>query len=253
MKVKKTARNSDSDGDEIPFSELKEKVVSERQGSDNDEDDIPFSQIQTRVARPLIGKGLGIKLMNEREADETAKYGEPLRWSDDDDVDEVPITEFLKCLKKTREIPLEESSSVGANVSLDASNQNNDEHEPLQVFHPEKMKGVKIARDFGKQGVYYGEVIRVEYDSEDIEKVIHIPAPRNLHRPITTSHTHIQRRNRCTSLSTVIATARTWTKRNSNTPLISTTIKSQPKKNPMPLIRTRMKAISLHHRSLLSP
>ncbi len=45
MKVKKTARNSDSDGDDIPFSEFKEKVVSERQGSDNDEDDIPFSQI----------------------------------------------------------------------------------------------------------------------------------------------------------------------------------------------------------------
>ncbi len=120
---------------------------------------------------------------------------------------------------------------MGANVSLDASNKNNDEREPLQVFHPEKMKGVKIARDFGKQGVYYGEVIRVEYDSEDIEKVIHIPAPLNLHRSITTSHTYLKRRNRCTSLSTVIATVRTWTKRNSNTPLLSTTNQSQPKKN----------------------
>jgi hypothetical protein len=42
---------------------------------------------------------------------------------------------------------------------------------------PEKMKGVKIAREFGKRGVYFGEVLRVEYDSEDIDKITHIPAP----------------------------------------------------------------------------
>ncbi len=28
--------------------------------------------------------------MSEREADETAKFGEVLRWSDDDDKEEVP-------------------------------------------------------------------------------------------------------------------------------------------------------------------
>ncbi len=66
MKVTEPAKQSDSDGDDIPFSELKEKVLSERQGSESDEDDIPFSQIQTRLARPSPHKGKGIKLMNER-------------------------------------------------------------------------------------------------------------------------------------------------------------------------------------------
>jgi hypothetical protein len=31
--------------------------------------------IQARIARPLKDKGKRIKVMNEREADETAKYG----------------------------------------------------------------------------------------------------------------------------------------------------------------------------------
>jgi hypothetical protein len=177
LKVTDTARKSDSDGDKRPFSELKEKVLSERQCSDSDEDDIPFSQMQTIVAKPLIGKGKGIKLMNEREADETAKSGEPLRWSDEDDVDEVPITDVLKCLKKTKEIPLAESAFMVGNTSLETSNENGEDKIKQQVVNPDKMKGVKIARDFGKQGVYYGEVVKVEYDDEDVDKVRNIPAP----------------------------------------------------------------------------
>jgi hypothetical protein len=150
---------------------------SERQCSDSNEDDIPFSQMQTIVAKPLIGKGKRIKLMNEREADETAKSGEPLRWSDEDDVDEMPITDVLKCLKKTKEIPLAESAFMVGNTSLETSNENNEDKIKQQVVNPDKMKGVKIARDFGKQGVYYGEVVKVEYDDEDVDKVRNIPAP----------------------------------------------------------------------------
>ncbi len=93
------------------------------------EDDIPFSQIQTRLKRPLRGQGKGIKRVIEREAKETALFGEPLRWSDDDNNEEV------------------------------------------NIVNPDNMKGVNIARDFGKQGVYYGEVVNVEYDDEDVDKV----------------------------------------------------------------------------------
>ena len=85
LKAKETVLDSDSDGDNIPFSELKEKVRAERLGSDCEEDNIPFSQGQTK----------GIKLLNEREADETARFGEVLRWSDDEDRVEVPISTLL--------------------------------------------------------------------------------------------------------------------------------------------------------------
>ena len=30
---------------------------------------------------------------------------------------------------------------------------------------------MKVARDFGKKGVFLGEIVAVEYDSEDIDKV----------------------------------------------------------------------------------
>jgi hypothetical protein len=129
LKEPKRARQSDSDEDDIPFSELKEKVVSERQGSDSDKDNIPFSQIQTRLKSPLKDKGKGIKRVNDREANETSLFGEPLRWSDD------------------------ENNKMG------------------NIENPDNMKGVNIARDFGKQGVYYGEVVQVEYDDEDADKV----------------------------------------------------------------------------------
>ena len=49
LKEPERTRQSESDEDDIPFSELKEKVVSERQGSDSEGDDISFSQMQTRT------------------------------------------------------------------------------------------------------------------------------------------------------------------------------------------------------------
>ena len=95
MKEKDTARDSDSDGDNIPFSEMREKVRAETLGSDCEEDNIPLSQGKTKDATPLKGKYTGILLLNEREADETARFGEVLRWSDDDDRVEVPISTLL--------------------------------------------------------------------------------------------------------------------------------------------------------------
>ena len=49
LKEKETVKQSDSDDDDIPFSEMREKVRAETQGSDSEEDNIPFSQMQTKT------------------------------------------------------------------------------------------------------------------------------------------------------------------------------------------------------------
>ncbi len=72
-------------------------------------------------------------------------------WSDDDDdkAEEVSITFLAESLKKTPRTSWTEE----------------------EAEDPEKMVGSKIARDFGNRGIYLGEVIRIEYDSEDEDKV----------------------------------------------------------------------------------
>jgi hypothetical protein len=118
------------------------ELIEKRQNSfetrhSSSEDDVPIvSQIQLETAR----KGKGIKMMSEREADETAKFGEVLRWSTDSDSGAVRSNDTI--LSKTNE---EES-----------------------VKH--KDVGMKIARDFGKKGAFLGKVVAVEYDSEDVDK-----------------------------------------------------------------------------------
>jgi hypothetical protein len=131
LKDKETAKQDESDDDDIPFSEIIEKVRAETKGSDSEEDNIPFSQIKTKTTissdnrrkdRPSPGRVNTIRLLSEREADETAKYGEVQTWSDDDG-------------DTARRVPL------------------------------------SLARDFGDRGIYLGEVIRIEYDSDDEHKV----------------------------------------------------------------------------------
>ncbi len=73
-KEKGTARQSESDDDEIPFSELKEKVIAETQM---------------------------IRLLSEREANETAMFGEVLTWSDDDNATAVSLSQLAEILKAT--------------------------------------------------------------------------------------------------------------------------------------------------------
>ena len=112
LKEKDTAKQSESDDDDIPFSEIREKVRAETQGSDSEEDNIPFSQIQTKTTicsgntrqdRTAPEKDKMIRLLSEREADETAKYGEVQTWSDDDDdkAGRVPLSFLAESLKKT--------------------------------------------------------------------------------------------------------------------------------------------------------
>ena len=123
LKEKETAKQSESDDDDIPFSEIREKVTAETQGSDSEEDNIPFSQIQTKTT---ICTGNTRQNRTAPEKDKTERS-----------------------LKKTPR------TSWTADDAED----------------PNNMVGCKIARDFGDRGFYLGEVIRIEYDSDDEDKV----------------------------------------------------------------------------------
>jgi hypothetical protein len=82
------------------------------------------------------------KLLSEREADEMARNGDVTTWSSDSEGDTVAIKDTIQ--KKTNTTP-----EVGQHKDV----------------------GMKIARDFGKKGVFLGEVVlAVECDSEDIAK-----------------------------------------------------------------------------------
>ncbi len=148
-KEKGTARQSESDDDEIPFSELKEKVIAETQGSGTEKD------------RPRQVEDKMIGLLSEREANETAMFGEVLTWSDDDNATAVSflqLTESLKATPRTSgQTPPESDDDDVPFVKtiLDAKRQSN-------------FVGMKVARDFGKTGVFIGEVVQLEYDSDDV-------------------------------------------------------------------------------------
>jgi hypothetical protein len=108
LKSKETARESDSDGDSIPFSELKEKVRAERQGVD---------------------------------------------------CEEVPITTLLDSAKESA---VENAEPVQGTTTKNSRNAR---------MPKANMVGKKVSRDFGKKGIFHGEVIAVEYESSDEDKV----------------------------------------------------------------------------------
>jgi hypothetical protein len=122
--------------DKLAQIEKRQPSVETRPSSS--EDDVPIvNQIQAQTS----GKGTGMMRMSESEAVETAKFGEVLRCStaSDSEVDSGNET----VLGKTNEEGLVKHKDVG----------------------------MKIARDFGKKGVFLGEVVAVEYDSEDVDKI----------------------------------------------------------------------------------
>ncbi len=75
-----------------------------------------------------------IRMLSERQADETAEYGEMQRWSDDEKAKLVPITHLAESLMKTSQTSRTEE----------------------EAECPEKMVRSKIARDFGKRGIFLG-------------------------------------------------------------------------------------------------
>ena len=106
----------------------------------SDDDDLPIASF---LGTERNGKG--IKMMSERDADETAKLREVQSCSTDSEGDEVPIAQTR--LKETK------------SKELDGETKGNTE-----------FIGVKVARDFGKQGIFSGEIVALEYDSEDEAK-----------------------------------------------------------------------------------
>ncbi len=83
--------------------------------------------------------------MSEREADETAKFGNVQRWSTDSEGDEEPIAQTRLSLKKRKETMGETKGNT-------------------------EFIGTKVARDFGKQGIFCGEIVALEFDSGDEAK-----------------------------------------------------------------------------------
>jgi hypothetical protein len=140
-------------------NQKRQKNVEKEQDSDDDEDNVPFSALKSvkkaDIAQPIdyVGdvwkdKSSSFVLITDteeevRQADETAKFGEVLRESSDTEGDDVPITQTLmQALKEPNEEKLGKHKDIG----------------------------MKIARDFGNKGVFLGEVVAVEYDSEDVDK-----------------------------------------------------------------------------------
>ncbi len=83
--------------------------------------------------------------MSEREVDETAKFGDVQRWSTDSEGDEEPNTQTRLSLKKTKD----KMGEIKGNT---------------------EFIGTKVARDFGKQGIFWGEIVALEFDSGDEAK-----------------------------------------------------------------------------------
>ena len=78
-----------------------------------------------------------------------ARFGEVLRCSSDSEGDEEPITQTLLSLSKSKETIVKRNDETKGNT---------------------EFIGVKVARDLGKQGVFLGEIIALEYDSGDEAK-----------------------------------------------------------------------------------
>jgi hypothetical protein len=119
--------------------EKRQKSV-ETNHNTSDEEDLPIASFLGTVRN-----GKRIKLMSEREADEMAKFGEVIRYSSDSEGGAEPITQTRLSEKKRKE--------------KDGETKGNTE-----------FIGVKVARDFGKQGIVFGEIVALEFDSGDEAK-----------------------------------------------------------------------------------
>ncbi len=148
-KQKEKARLSESEDDDVPFSELTQRVTAERQVSVI-EKDIP-SQVEDKM----------IRLFTAREANEVTMFGEVLTLSDDDNHTEVSMAHLGQSLQanpltSAKTPPMSDDDEVPIVKSI------------LEAKRQTFFVGMKVARDFGKTGIFIGEVVQVEYDSEDV-------------------------------------------------------------------------------------
>jgi hypothetical protein len=77
---------------ERQLAQIEKRQTSVDTKQDSSEDDVPLVK---KIQSQTRGKGKGIKLMSEREADETAKFGEVQRWITNSEGDEELITQTL--------------------------------------------------------------------------------------------------------------------------------------------------------------
>ncbi len=126
-------------GRQLGQIEKRQKSV-ETNPNTSDEEDLPIASFLGTVRN-----GKGIKLMSEREADEMAKFGDVVRYSSDSEGGEESITKTRLSMKKSKE--------------KDGETKGNTE-----------FIGAKVARDFGKQGIFFGEIVALEFDSDDEAK-----------------------------------------------------------------------------------
>ena len=139
------------------------RTVSETE----DEQDNPHMNIPSHIAfkhnNTAIGIIPGIRPMSEREADETARHGEPLRWSSSDsEGDEVPIAQIIGQKTKQSDIsaPTAKTKAMLADIER---NMTVDIPATQAIPEGQEAVGVGIARDFGKDvGVFKGEVTHVK-------------------------------------------------------------------------------------------
>ncbi len=109
--------------------------------------------------------------MSEREADETAKFGEVQRWSTDSEGDEEPITQTLLSLNKSKQTMRKTyDETKGESDEMSKSLRRDSTTTIDNLVQNDEAVGIKVAKDFGSLGVYFGSVLSVEYDSDDEKK-----------------------------------------------------------------------------------
>ncbi len=135
---------------------------------DSDEDDRPIAQTLETTKTSVVHRKDHSELV---KAPRLAKPKDDTKGSDGDD---RPIAQTLEITKesgtdiKTGQTPLlDKRKSVfrRLNTALDKTEGSEDGAKQKREI------GKTAARDFGEAGVFTGEIVEVEYDSEDVEKV----------------------------------------------------------------------------------
>jgi hypothetical protein len=146
-KEKEKSVQSGSDDDDIPFSQLRDKVREETPGSLTEKE--RPRQVEDNMIRSLSEKeaDICVRLLREREANEAAILGEVLPRGVDGDAAQVSLSQFAESLE--------------GSIS--------EMQKPIEDISIEEV-GTKVAKDFGALGMFSGTVLSVEYDSDDCMK-----------------------------------------------------------------------------------
>jgi hypothetical protein len=142
----------------------------------------PFKAPRQATEKGTTSQGVGHRKDNaewgkrmERQLAQIEKRQSSVETRHSSSEDDVPIVNQIqaetsgkgtgmKMMSEKETVEKESDTEVHPSTETVLSKTNEEE----SVKH--KDIGMKIARDFGKKGVFLGEVIAVEYDSEDVDK-----------------------------------------------------------------------------------